>query len=62
MTPPTILIADDDPNIRHLVRIALESGDFTVDEAEDGCEAFPRSRWGSVDPINRNRLQANIYS
>ena len=40
MKPPIILIADDDPNIRHLMRVALEGGDFSVIETEDGCEAL----------------------
>lgn len=35
----TILIADDDPNIRKVVRFALEKADFEVVEAYDGEQA-----------------------
>ncbi|MBA2660654.1 MAG: response regulator transcription factor [Bradymonadaceae bacterium] len=36
----TILIADDDPNIRQVVRFALELAGFAVVEARDGAEAL----------------------
>jgi PleD family two-component response regulator len=34
--PPTILIADDDPDLRDILRSILEPGGFVVVEAEDG--------------------------
>ncbi len=38
--PPTILIADDDPHIRQVVRFAVEKAGYTVVEAQDGAEAL----------------------
>jgi len=37
---PVVLIADDDPTIRLLVREALEPTGFQVEEAEDGAQAL----------------------
>src|SRR3954447_1677300 len=39
-TPPVILIADDDPDIRMLVRLRLERSGYTVVAASDGLEAL----------------------
>ncbi|SER57274.1 DNA-binding response regulator, OmpR family, contains REC and winged-helix (wHTH) domain [Salipaludibacillus aurantiacus] len=36
----TILVADDDPHIRKLMRLYLENSQFNVIEAEDGQEAL----------------------
>ncbi len=36
----TILIADDDADIRDILRIALKQADFAVIEAEDGAQAL----------------------
>lgn len=44
---PLVLVADDDENMRLLVRESLEPAGFDVDEAENGIEAlsaFERSR------------------
>lgn len=38
--PPTILIADDDPHIRQVVRFAMEKAGYLVAEARDGAEAL----------------------
>jgi len=38
--PRTILIADDDPQIREVVRILLENEGYRVLEAEDGAKAI----------------------
>ena len=35
-----ILIVDDDPSIREVVRFTLESGGYRVIEARDGAEAL----------------------
>ncbi len=41
MTPkPLVLIADDDPDIRMLVRVRLERSGYTVVAANDGVEAL----------------------
>jgi DNA-binding response OmpR family regulator len=37
-----ILIADDDPNIRELVRVLLKNANFDVVEAKDGREALEK--------------------
>src|SRR5262245_53436502 len=37
-----ILVVDDDPSIRHLLRLALHGEDYEVAEAHDGAEALER--------------------
>jgi DNA-binding response OmpR family regulator len=37
---PVVLVADDDPDIRTLVRIRLERAGYTVVSAADGAEAL----------------------
>ncbi len=37
---PTVLIVDDDPHLRDIVRFALEQGGFRVEEAADGRAAL----------------------
>jgi DNA-binding response OmpR family regulator len=39
-TQPLVLIADDDPDIRMLVRLRLERSGYTVVAANDGLEAL----------------------
>ena len=39
MTPPTVLIADDDARMRELVHSTLDTGRFEVIEAADGASA-----------------------
>lgn len=39
----SILIVDDQPDIRKLVRMTLELGDFVVHEAGDGAEALQQA-------------------
>lgn len=41
---PTILIVDDDPHLRDIVRFALEQGGFRVEEAADGQAAVDQVR------------------
>ena len=43
-----ILIVDDDPNIRELVRIYLKNSGFDAVEAKDGCDALEKMD-GSLD-------------
>ena len=40
----TVLIADDQPNMRQLVRLTLESGHFEILEAPDGDAALAVAR------------------
>ena len=37
---PLVLIVDDDPNIREILKIALERQGFRTDEASDGAAAL----------------------
>lgn len=46
-----ILIVDDDPQIRQVLRIALKQAGHTVTEAGDGAEALARARSGRADLI-----------
>lgn len=41
-TEPLVLIVDDDPHIREVVRFALEKGGFRAAEAGDGRQALER--------------------
>ncbi|AGC45089.1 DNA-binding response regulator [Myxococcus stipitatus DSM 14675] len=41
---PTILVVDDDPHLRDIVRFALEQGGFRVEEAPDGQAAVDHVR------------------
>lgn len=44
----TVLIVDDEPDVRFVLRVALEKGGFAVEEAQDGLEAL--SKLKSVSP------------
>jgi DNA-binding response OmpR family regulator len=44
MTMPLILIAEDDLNIRSLLRLTLDTGHFEIIEAEDGVSAIETAR------------------
>ena len=46
-----ILIADDKPNSRELVRTVLEDSGYTVYEAGDGIEALRRARESQPDLV-----------
>jgi two-component system, OmpR family, response regulator len=46
-----ILVVDDDPHIRELVRVFLEREGFDVYEASDGCEALARLETVRVDIV-----------
>ena len=48
---PTVLVCDDEPVLRMLVRATLDQGDYTVVEACDGDEALARSRSDEPDLI-----------
>jgi CheY-like chemotaxis protein len=39
---PTVLVCDDEPVLRMLVRATLDLGDYTIVEARDGDEALER--------------------
>lgn len=46
---PTILIADDEPRIRDLLRDHLIYAGFACEEAADGAQALARIRQGGID-------------
>jgi CheY-like chemotaxis protein len=41
---PTVLVCDDEPTLRMLVRATLDHGDYTLVEARDGDEALDQIR------------------
>src|ERR687886_4089 len=43
MTRPSVLVCDDEPNLRELIRVSLGAG-WTVHEAGDGEEALTLAR------------------
>ena len=47
MTRPSVLVCDDEPNLRELIRVSLGPG-WTVHEAGDGEEALTLAR--SLEP------------
>jgi two-component system, OmpR family, phosphate regulon response regulator PhoB len=50
-TRPTVLVCDDEPVLRMLVRATLDRGHYTVVEACDGDEALARTREEHPDLI-----------
>lgn len=50
-TKQSILIVDDEPNIRLVFRTVLESAGYAVDEAADGKDALERHRANPADLI-----------
>jgi CheY-like chemotaxis protein len=48
---PTILVCDDEPVLRMLVRATLDQGNYTVVEASDGDDALARTRSERPDLI-----------
>ena len=37
---PRILVVDDDPFVREILEFVLQAGDYAVETAEDGAQAF----------------------
>jgi CheY-like chemotaxis protein len=48
---PTVLVCDDEPVLRMLVRATLDHGDYTIVEACDGDEALAQTRSHRPDLI-----------
>jgi CheY-like chemotaxis protein len=46
-----ILVADDDPEVRAFLRLALEQGGYDVVEAEDGGRAMEMLMDGGIDLV-----------
>lgn len=51
MHPPTVLIADDDPNFRHALRIRLQAQGYRVLECWDGVGALAKAKSEIVDAL-----------
>lgn len=51
MTPRRVLVVDDEPGIRRVLRSYLEADGFEVDEAASGGEALGRARAGRPDVV-----------
>lgn len=48
---PQILVIDDDPQIRDVLRIALKQAGFAVSEAGDGAEGLAKAQRGNADLV-----------
>jgi CheY-like chemotaxis protein len=55
-TRPTVLVCDDEPVLRVLVRAALDDGRCRVLEARDGDEPIERTRRDRRDLIRRDLM------
>ncbi|HEY8900813.1 MAG TPA: response regulator transcription factor [Chthoniobacterales bacterium] len=51
MKPCRVLVVDDEPQIRRLLRIACESADYRVDEATDGREGLALAASNRPDAV-----------
>ena len=51
MTDFNLLIVDDDPEIRDVLRIAFKQAGFGVDAAGDGAEALAKAQAGRFDLV-----------
>ena len=49
--PPDVLIVDDEPAIRRLLRTSLTSQGYRTIEAETGAAALMQARGGSPDVV-----------
>ncbi len=47
----TVLVVDDEPNIRGFLRMVLEDEGYRVETASDGCEALTKARTVSPDAV-----------
>ncbi|MGC4052473.1 MAG: response regulator transcription factor [Paludibaculum sp.] len=55
-----VLVVDDDPHIRELVRIFLEPEGLDVFEASDGCEALARLESVNADMVILDVMMPNM--
>jgi len=51
MTQGHVLIVDDDPHIRSVLRIALRQANYEVSEAGDGTEGLAKARSSHIDLV-----------
>jgi putative two-component system response regulator len=50
-TPPRVLVVDDDPAVRRVLRQVLDAGDYQVVEADDGDTALECFRDGGAEAV-----------
>ena len=55
-----VLVVDDDPHIRELVRVLLEREGFDVHEAADGCEALTKLGAIKADMVILDVMMPNM--
>ena len=55
-----ILVVDDDPNIRELVRVFLREAGFDVYEASDGVEALAKLETLKADMVILDVMMPNM--
>ncbi|MFD0681458.1 MULTISPECIES: response regulator transcription factor [unclassified Paenibacillus] len=57
---PTLLVVDDDPHIRELVRLFLERAGFEIIEARDGAEALATLETVKADMVILDIMMPNM--
>ncbi|MCR8629746.1 response regulator transcription factor [Paenibacillus radicis (ex Xue et al. 2023)] len=57
---PTLLVVDDDPHIRELVRLFLERAGFEIIEARDGAEALAALETVKADMVILDIMMPNM--
>src|SRR5438270_3853055 len=55
-----VLVVDDDPPIRHLVRTVLNREGYSVDEADGGRDALEKIAWDGYDAIVLDLMMPEI--
>jgi DNA-binding response OmpR family regulator len=55
-----ILVVEDDPAIRHLVRMILERRGYVVETAQDGIEAVLKLGVGEFDAVILDLMMPNL--
>ena len=55
-----MLVVDDDPPIRHLVRTVLNREGYSVDEADGGRDALEKIAWDGYDAIVLDLMMPEI--
>jgi len=56
---PSVLIVDDEEQVRHLIRIGLEESGYRVREAQSGQEALARYREQPADLVIMDIMMPN---
>lgn len=59
-SPGMILVVDDDPEVRHVLRAILESAGYLVAEADNGRQALVECRQQRVDLIITDLVMPDV--